>query len=117
MKPESSKAVTQGFRRNQWAGGHCIVHFPVPDYSKIPPKVDTWRKKPKIDGSDKKVGGAVTMRDSDVSEKTAWYQLEGLIPFASDWINVYFMVISLKSLNHVKFNCWLIISKKNVVIF
>jgi hypothetical protein len=32
-----------------------VVNIPIPDYSKIPPKVDCWRSKAKIDGEQKKV--------------------------------------------------------------
>jgi hypothetical protein len=31
-----------------------MLHLPMPDYSKIQSKVNTWRRMPKIDGEDKK---------------------------------------------------------------
>jgi hypothetical protein len=39
----------------QHAGVHRVLHFLTPDYSKFPPKVNTWRRKPKIGGGNKKV--------------------------------------------------------------
>jgi hypothetical protein len=42
IKPETSKAVTRGFKRSQSGERGCILHIPTPDYSVIPPKVDCW---------------------------------------------------------------------------
>jgi hypothetical protein len=55
VKPESSKAVTRDFRRDQHAGTKRILQYPLPDYSKIQARVSTWRRKPKIDGDDTNV--------------------------------------------------------------
>jgi hypothetical protein len=44
IKPESSKAVTRDFRRDQHGGGKRILQFPMPDYSNIQAKVATWRR-------------------------------------------------------------------------
>jgi hypothetical protein len=48
IKPESSKAVTRGLKTSQRAGGQSILHIPTPDYSRIRPKVDTWRREGEI---------------------------------------------------------------------
>jgi hypothetical protein len=104
IKPKPSKAATLGFTRDLHAEGHRILHFPKPDYSKIPPKVDCWIKKPKIGVDDKKVGGGVIFRGSDVIVKTAWYLLEDLILFPSHSIYVRFMLIPWNWLNHVNLN-------------
>jgi hypothetical protein len=53
--PDIKKAVTQCFTSNQRARRRRNLHFPIPDYSDIPPKVDCWR----IGGEDSKVSGAV----------------------------------------------------------
>jgi hypothetical protein len=58
---KSEEAVIRGVRRDQSAAESCrILHFPKPDYKRIPPKVDCWRKKQQLGGDDKKVGGAIT---------------------------------------------------------
>jgi hypothetical protein len=43
---ESSEAESRCLRRAQRAGGHHVVHFTSPDYSKIPSKVDSWPREP-----------------------------------------------------------------------
>jgi hypothetical protein len=60
MKPESSKAVTRGFRRHQRAGSRPILNYPIPDYSAIPPKVDCWRRDWKSGGEESEVSCTVT---------------------------------------------------------
>jgi hypothetical protein len=55
VEPESSKAVTRDFKRDQHAGRKRILQYPLPDYSKIQARVSTWRGKPKIDGDKKNV--------------------------------------------------------------
>jgi hypothetical protein len=49
IKPESSKELTQFFRRNHCARCQCILRFPSSSCSKILPKVDPWRRTPKSD--------------------------------------------------------------------
>jgi hypothetical protein len=60
MQLESSKAVTGDFRRNQCGRCQIILHFPTPDYSKIPSKVDTWRSTRKVCFRNKTVSDGVT---------------------------------------------------------
>jgi hypothetical protein len=60
IKPLSSKAVTRSFRSSQRTGSLPVIHFPTPDYSKTPAKVDCWRRKPKIAVEDNEVSCAVT---------------------------------------------------------
>jgi hypothetical protein len=50
IKPASSDTVNRAYKTRQQAGVHRIRQFPIPDYSKLSPKVDTWRRKPKIAG-------------------------------------------------------------------
>jgi hypothetical protein len=44
IKPQSSRAVTRYASGHRRAGKRRIVHFPIPDYSDVKPKVDCWRK-------------------------------------------------------------------------
>lgn len=63
------KASNWDFRSTRHAGFHCFVHILPADYSKVPPKVDCWRKKPKICGECKKVlitGNMLTTRNHQV---------------------------------------------------
>jgi hypothetical protein len=59
MKLESFKAVTRDFRRNHCNQCQSILHYPIPDYNKIPPKVDAWRRTSKVGFEDKLVSGLV----------------------------------------------------------
>jgi hypothetical protein len=52
---ELSDTVTRDIRRHKRAVAHRLMDFPTPDYSKIPPKVNIWRSKPKFGGKYKKV--------------------------------------------------------------
>jgi hypothetical protein len=54
-----SKPESRGFSRNQPDRSRQILRYPIPDFSKVQPKVDT-RRSPKIGGENKKVSGAVT---------------------------------------------------------
>jgi hypothetical protein len=44
-KLESSEAASRGINENQRTKFHHLLNFPMPDYGKIPPKVDCWREK------------------------------------------------------------------------
>jgi hypothetical protein len=44
FKLESSEEVTRSCMRKQHTKFHRSSHFEIPDYSKIPAKVDCWRK-------------------------------------------------------------------------
>jgi hypothetical protein len=52
---ESSEAATPGPKGNQRTRFHRLVTFPIPDYTKIKPKVDTWRENPETGGENEKV--------------------------------------------------------------
>lgn len=63
------KASNWDFRSKRYAGCHCFVHILPAFYSKVPPKVDCWREKPKICGECKKVlitGNTLTTRNHQV---------------------------------------------------
>jgi hypothetical protein len=53
VKRDSSKAPAPGVKRSQNAGGKRILHIPTPDYSKMEPKIESWRRKPEVGNSDK----------------------------------------------------------------
>jgi hypothetical protein len=62
IKTIASKPVSRGFRRNQPAMVHHILHFPKLDYSKIQFKVNIWRKALKINSEEENVSGTGTCR-------------------------------------------------------
>jgi hypothetical protein len=57
---KNTKPETQGFTSNKHARSHNVRIYPIPTYSNIKPKVDTWLRIPKTDGEEKEVSGAVT---------------------------------------------------------
>jgi hypothetical protein len=57
---EPSNSVTWSSRRQLRSRYHQCVNIPPPDYSKVPPKVDCWRRKPRIGGNRKKVSCVMT---------------------------------------------------------
>jgi hypothetical protein len=54
VQAEQSEPVSWGFRRNEPAGGHHILHILKPDYSKIQSKESTLRMIPNTGAKDKK---------------------------------------------------------------
>lgn len=46
-KLESSVAASRSIKKDQRTKFHHLVNYPMPDYSKVQPKVDCWRTKPK----------------------------------------------------------------------
>jgi hypothetical protein len=65
IQPQSSETVTRGIRRAQRVGGHRILNYPTPDYSKIPPKVKFVRRKQEI-GDDVEVSGTVICNEVQI---------------------------------------------------
>jgi hypothetical protein len=76
FKPKFARKIIRSFRSNLGPDGR-ILHFPTPDYSGIPRKVDCWRENWKI-------------RGSDVRENSDGGRLDHLILFASHSIYAYF---------------------------
>jgi hypothetical protein len=75
MKLESSIRATRVMSRDQNAGRKGILHFPIPDYSNLQPRVDTWRKKPKIDGDEKfPVRQAINQQGSSLTQKSGCHE-------------------------------------------
>jgi hypothetical protein len=60
LELEPGKPVTGGLTRKQRARFYRIVDIPTPDYTKIPPKVDCWRREPKNGVQNKKVSMVMT---------------------------------------------------------
>jgi hypothetical protein len=60
IKPESTKAVSRGFRRHRRAGNRRNLNYPIRDYIAIPPKVDCWGRDWKPGGEDNEVSCTVT---------------------------------------------------------
>jgi hypothetical protein len=57
---EILKPKPRDFRIKEQARSGIIRTYPMPDFSNIKPKVKTFRRKPKIEGKEEKVSGAVT---------------------------------------------------------
>jgi hypothetical protein len=47
-------------RSRKRAGRRRILHFPIPDYSSIPPKIDCWRRTSKTGGENNEVSCVVS---------------------------------------------------------
>jgi hypothetical protein len=47
------------YRDSLFPRGRPIVHYPIPDFSKVKPKTNSWNT-PKTGGQKKEVSGAVT---------------------------------------------------------
>ncbi|XP_033606391.1 uncharacterized protein LOC117282118 [Cryptotermes secundus] len=71
VNPQSSTTVNRGPRSSQRSEIRPILCFPIPDYSKIPSRVDCWRRKPKNCGEDNEVpvpdDGVTTRNEQDRS--------------------------------------------------
>jgi hypothetical protein len=52
--------LLQEIGNGQHAGRGRILHYPIPDYSHIPAKVDCWRKNSKHIGEENEVSCAVS---------------------------------------------------------
>jgi hypothetical protein len=78
IKPESPDTTPGGIRRQHRAGVHRILDFPIPDYTKIPHKVDCWRRKPKSGGEGKdKVPDTLPTRNQKGRSPTPMSQSHG----------------------------------------
>jgi hypothetical protein len=58
IKPESSKAASRDFRRNECAQCQSISQFPISHYN-ILPEMDTWRSSPRVGFGEKMVSVVV----------------------------------------------------------
>lgn len=68
---ESSDTGTRFTRRHRRTSFHHLVEYPMEDYSKIPPKVDCWRKKSEFGGNDtenKHISSPTIMSSSEEKE-------------------------------------------------
>lgn len=57
---DPTNSVTWKSKRELRARYHQCVHIQPPDYSKVPPKVDCWRRESTIRGDRKKVSSVMT---------------------------------------------------------
>jgi hypothetical protein len=60
--PWSVAETQQKDSQVRYAGARPPLHIPTPDYSKILPRVDRWRRKPRNGGGGNEVSCAVACR-------------------------------------------------------